>query len=111
MSKFLKVKIKSLAEEQRIIKREEQRYRGPKWGANWTRVALMVHRLNTVRPEIRASHLAYGYLRGKPLHCIESQSTRSQPDWTRVFSMVKKYGTFQQVQDFEQWKQPQAKAA
>lgn len=111
MSKFLKVKLKSLAEEQRVIKKEESKYRGPRWGNNWTRVLLMTHRLYAVRPEIRATHLAYGYLRGKPLCCIESSQSRTEPDWDRVFAMVKKFGTYQQAKDFEQWKQPLTKAA
>lgn len=65
------MKIKSLAEEARIIRREESRYKGPIWGPTETRNSLHNHRTYDVRNEARASLLAYGFLRGKTLTQIE----------------------------------------
>lgn len=107
---FLKIKLKHLAEEVRIIKREESKYKGPRWGQSWARGSLMIHRLYTVRPEIRDAHLAYGYLRGKSLVQIESFA-RTEPNWDNVLRMVKKYGSRSHVEKFEQWRCPVAKAA
>lgn len=107
---FLKIKLKHLAEEVRIIKREEAKFKGPRWGQSWARVSLMVHRLYTVRPEIRDAHLAYGYLKGKSLAQIESFS-RTDPNWDNVLRMVKKYGSRAKVEQFDQWRNPVAKAA
>lgn len=107
---FLKIKLKHLAEEVRIIKREESKYKGPRWGQSWARVSLMVHRLYTVRPEIRDAHLAYGYLRGKERVQIESSAT-TEPNWENVLRIVKKYGTRKQAEQFEEWRNPVAKAA
>ena len=62
---MLKVKIKALAAEARIIRREERRSSG------WLRDQLASHRMVTVRNEARASLLAYGFIRGKTLAQME----------------------------------------
>ena len=70
---YLKVKIKSLAEESKIIRREEKK--NPTF-----KIHLADHRKGIVRTEARASMLAYGFLRGVPYKKIESkchQPTRS----------------------------------
>jgi hypothetical protein len=81
---FLKVKLKSLAEESRIIRKEEKRNVG-------FRNALRTHRVGIVRSESRATLLAYGFLRGLHYRQIENGS-KGSPDWKKVEAMVKKYG-------------------
>jgi len=94
MSKiYLKVKIKSLAAEARIIRHEEHRARkydvdgAPSllfWG-------LRSHRTCDVRREARASLLAYGFLRGRTYALMEAKSY-DDPPMSRVAELVKKYG-------------------
>jgi hypothetical protein len=83
--KFLKVKIKSLAEEARIIRLEEKRTRGS------LREQLHRHRVWDVRREARSAQLAYGYLRGRTYRQLES-SARTEPDFARIGKLVSKYG-------------------
>lgn len=83
--KFLKVKVKSLAAEAAIIRLEECRAHGE------LRDSLRAHRQREVRVEQRASQLAYGYLRGRPRAVIEP-GAKSEPDWTKVSSMVRRFG-------------------
>jgi hypothetical protein len=101
--RFLKVKIKSLTAEARIIRLEEGRSRGE------LRAALRSHRQWDVRREQRATQLAYVYLRGRARVTIEP-GARSEPDWDRVTTMVKKYGMNRMVAgdpaalEFEAWR-------
>ena len=87
---MLRVKLKSLAEEARIIRKEELKT----WGQ--LRTELQLHRVGTVRHEARCTHLAYGLIRGRTLEQMEGNSTREATDrpidWDKVKSMVKKYG-------------------
>jgi hypothetical protein len=83
----LKIKIKSLAEEARIIRFEEKKWPGP----SDERYVLHDHRIKIVREEARSAQLAYGFLRGKPYRQIEN-SCKSAPDWKRVHQLIKKYG-------------------
>lgn len=83
--RFLKVKIKSLSAEAQIIRKEELRSRGD------LRNALRAHRVWDVRSESRATLVAYNFLRGKSLAQTEPKAL-SEPNWTRVETMVKKYG-------------------
>ena len=84
---YLKVKLKSLAEEAKIIRKETERakLRSIKHG-------LYAHRTRVVRPEARYTHLAYGFLRGREYRQME-QKARLAPDWKRVRKMVQKYGS------------------
>ncbi|NIT57604.1 MAG: hypothetical protein GWN00_15650, partial [Aliifodinibius sp.] len=61
----LKVKVKHLAEEARIIRNEEHKNHGD------TRDWLYLHRIHTVRPECRATHIAYAFAKGTPLEKVE----------------------------------------
>lgn len=128
---MLRVKLLSLAEEQRIIKRHEQRSdlclrcsrrrrhhieeKHPIPGAvegdaqhRWSLVCmengkrfkghrpriydrLRFHRIFESRPEIRATQIAYAFLRGQEYDAVESNHL-TQPNWNRVFNLVKKYG-------------------
>lgn len=86
----LKIKLKHLAEEARIIRKEEWRLKA----AREYRVLnnIHAHRIHVVRPESRATHLAYGFLRGQPLSLMEAHPL-TEPSWDRVESMALKYGT------------------
>lgn len=90
----LKIKLKSLAEESRIIRREELKYKH-----NIRKVAdLYDHRKHHVRPIARATHIAYGLLRGLEYNQIEPTS-KTTPHWGKVRSMVKKYSNFTTEKD------------
>lgn len=112
----VKIKVKSLAEEQRIIRREENkekwnaraargRIRFKKAQAELARVgyigkqesdvvtgvdSLHLHRVKNVRRELRSANLAYGFLRGIPYAAME-QFSWTQPDWNRVQRLAEKY--------------------
>lgn len=96
--RFLKVKVKTLAAEARIIRFEERRSHGQ------LRNDLHSHRVHVLRREARATLLAYGYARGKTYASMEG-SPRSVPDWDRVERMIKKYS--QLKQSIEEWKNEQ----
>ena len=94
----LRVKVRSLAEEARIIRHEERRALGKeRWASrhgkssDGTYARLRGHRVHVVRPEARATQLAVAYLRGKPYAEVEGP-TSSTPDWSRVGRLVLKYG-------------------
>lgn len=84
---MLKVKLKSLAEESRIIRVEERRTTGQLQSElNW-------HRRLVVRHETRATHLAYGIIRHRPLERIERPATpRTEEFWKKVRGMIERYG-------------------
>lgn len=87
--KFLKVKIKSLAAEQAIIRLEKHR---AVRAAQMDLVnGLNHHRLLVVRPEARAAHMAYGILRGMSPEQIEPRAKRPI-DRKRVNALIAKYG-------------------
>lgn len=81
----LKIKVKSLASEARIIRKEAKKTSGDvKYGLN-------AHRTSVVRPQARASLLAYGILRGVP-YCVMERSCRYEPDFNRVIKMATSFG-------------------
>lgn len=70
------------------------------WGLRW-------HRQYDVRSESRASHVAYGFLRGLDYKQIEG-TAKSSSNWSRVEDLVKKYGEDDirvRMQRFAQWKE------
>ena len=90
----LKIKIKSLAEEARIIRAAEDKLKGHgvdnfQWPAEGWK--LHSHRKNVVRPEARATQLAYAYVRGVPYRKVEPNPL-TEPSWRRVQKMVETYG-------------------
>ena len=110
MKPYLKIKIKSLAEEARIIRHEERktltsRNRLSAWATVNkqqdipTRIAefdslysgLRAHRVNEVRGEARAAHVAYAFLRGKTFASVEQPGSKGLP-MGRVVDLVAKYG-------------------
>lgn len=101
--RLLKIKLKSLAAEAKIIRKEEGRSFGD------LRCEMHGHRVNLIRSESRHTHLAYGFLRGQTLVQIEPRSY-SAVDWERVYVMVKRYGDGSKTQRtaFDRWKEERA---
>lgn len=101
-TKFLKVKLKTLTEEARIIRKEEFRA----YDTN-LRNELVAHRRGPVRSEARATHVAYGFLRGRDYAQVEGRAY-SAPNWSKVESMVKRYGDFVEnphlLNDYVEWR-------
>ena len=90
----LRVKIKSLAAEARIIVHEEQRVRrriavDPRAAATFQ--SLRDHRRAVVGSAARRSLLAYGFLRGLPYARIEPPNS-SAPDWDAVWREAQRFG-------------------
>jgi len=91
---MLKIKVKSLAAEAKIIRFEERKTHGA------LRTELHLHRIWQVRSEARYTHLAYGLVRGLKLEQIEPKSSKPF-DWARVNAMIKKYGSAEQRREIE----------
>jgi hypothetical protein len=116
MSIKLKIKYKSLAEETRIIKKEEAKQLG--WAryllrveridnaeapaennqGYWERTSLREHRLKDLRPMLRATHLARAYLRGTPYLRVENKvlpgNELTERQIEPIVKMVKTHGVF-----------------
>jgi hypothetical protein len=105
----LKIKGYTLAQEARIIKRYEKSLlrasrRHPELAAK--RESLRCHNYLVVRPEARATYLAYGFIRGLSYKTIEPLRY-TDPLWDRVEAMVKKYGSGDSrilLQQYAAWK-------
>lgn len=104
MQRFLKIKIKSLAAESKIIRAEERKVLGFARELSSesnqvyrdehleTYVGLRRHRTTIVRDEARVSFLAYAFLRGHPPTDVE----RSRPPEylvKRAASIVHRFGS------------------
>jgi len=70
----LRVNVKSLAAEAKIIRDEIRRARTPE-----AKAALHSHRMFRVRPESRMAHLALAFVRGVPYKTAEANA-RAKPD-------------------------------
>lgn len=88
----LKVKIRSLAEEAKIIRAEEKKIISDN-SIYWIRArsALRHHRTNEVRKEARAALLAYALIRGVPYHSVERPKSK-EIDIKAVQRIVDKFG-------------------
>ncbi len=95
---FLKIKLKSLAAESKIIRSQELKLSG----GSKLRDELANHRRKDVREESRATHIAYGYLRGREYRQLEGPSS-STPPKDNAARMVKKYGGIAALEGFESW--------
>ena len=146
MKAYLRIKLKSLAAEATMIRREERRHnpghrarvrarrlldgktnvdnvtpqdlktrqarakrilRTPSETALKAFWGLRHHRQYDVRSESRASHIAYGFLRGLDYKRVEG-TAKSSPNWSRVEDLVKKYGDDDirvRMQRFAEWKE------
>jgi len=80
----LKVNIKSLAAESKIIRKSESKIRN-----TYIRGDLNFHRRGPLREESRYSQLAYACVRGIPYSKVESK-TQKTVDWNRVQRKVLK---------------------
>lgn len=109
---YLKIKIKSLADESRTIRKEELRLRtlmrnepAQRTAQNsGTREGLHLHRVKIVREASRASLLAYGYLRGRKYSVIEGNRTGNWPPLAEIRRLVVKYGGSEVAPDaIKQW--------
>ena len=95
---FLKVKLRSLEVESKIIRSYERKLPG----ASELRGQLVEHRRGVIRREARSTHLAYGYLRGRNYRQIEA-TCHTKPDIAAVERMVKKYGQVGAVDGLRAW--------
>lgn len=82
---MLRVKLKSLAEESRLIRREERRTYGQ------LQQELHLHRTKNVRSAARSTHIAYALIKGRTMEQIEHPKSK-EPDWTEIERLLKKYG-------------------
>jgi len=97
---YLKVKIKSLVEEARIIRHAEREANKNHDYAQQNE--LRNHRVTIVRRATRESLLAYQYLRGIPYAAVEPHTRADNPiNWKEVARMCKKYGEV--TLDHEAW--------
>lgn len=96
----LKIKVKSLAAEARIIRSQELKLKGK----NWSHLAnpLRDHRRGPLRTEARDTHIAYGYLKGRTYRQIEAYS-ETAPNLDNIARMVKKYGTGEFSRSLVSW--------
>lgn len=62
------------------------------------------HRLKTVRPEIRAAHLALGFLKKMPYRAMESIAY-DPPMWDKVWHNVMNFGSFGNLVDVDKMKE------
>lgn len=94
----LRVKIKSLAEEAKIIRVEERR--ANQAGDYYLQSSLREHRVGIVRDVSRQTLIAYQYLRGIPYkHCGQAIQ---DGDKGPVEKMIKRYGSLRHT-DLDQW--------
>jgi len=94
---YLRVKIKSLSSEAKIIRHEERKVmkwkREPDHDPEPIYFGLHRHRTQNVRRESRSAHLAYGFLREMPYRKIEDKCY-TKPNWSRVKDLASKYGDY-----------------
>jgi hypothetical protein len=113
---YLKVKIKSLAAEAKIIRSEEKKHTriDEELGYNSIRHGLRIHRICIVRSEARYALLAYGFIRGRTYSKIEPNGCVYPANWEKIWKMVEKYGAPRyaskaEIEDqkkrFEVWKE------
>lgn len=97
--RHLKVKIKSLSAESKIIRLEEQRCFGNATLLN----SLHRHRTCDVREHTRVNFIAYAYLRGRTLQSIEGDTSVPLYILNRAEKMVKTFGTQAAADGFRNW--------
>jgi hypothetical protein len=104
----LQVKLISLADESRTIRRIEHKLKRAQ--KNWPKLkaereSLRDHRKDDVASSSRATALAYGFLKGKPYKAIEARRF-TDPDWKSIERMVKTYAAVgtDLTKQLEAWK-------
>lgn len=115
--RLLKIKLKSLAIEAKIIRQEEDRLKGTqKLHLQDLRREMAEHRRGVVRNESRHTGLAYAFIRGKgyrevePRGVVQALNEDGKPsgpvfvDAEKIRGMVLKYGSQKVPPDFiKQW--------
>lgn len=98
----LRVKIKSLAYEAKVIRFEERRAKVRK---NFDLIGeLHSHRKHEVRMEARDSLAAHAFLRGVPFKSIEPRAT-TYPRWKNVENMARRFAADKRVMDkWTEWR-------
>lgn len=93
----LKIKLKSLAAESKIIRSEEKKHYDTTKAGAWTgaRSSLYLHRIGIVRSTARVALLAYGFLRGIDYAKLE-RNTKVAPPWAEVREHVQRFGVKRQ---------------
>lgn len=108
----LKIKLKTLAAEARIIRLEEckaldsgrkglraDRNYEPHYRTFWD---LRDHRTGIVRPVARTNNLAYGFLLGRSYAEMEPE-TRTGADFEEVLKIVKRFGGPEDLRRWPEW--------
>lgn len=86
----LKIKVKSLVDESRSIRKEANKVSGmAKWRLNH-------HRTTTVREHTRYNLLAYGILRGVPYQVME-RKCQVKPSFSKVATIAKRFGASEEA--------------
>lgn len=109
----LKVKIKSLAAEAAIIRKEERKaLQSGRW-ANANRQnddehfnlfdRLRRHRVGRVRSAARSAQLAYAFLSGRPYRTVEKVGSR-EPSWKNVERVIHAFAPLADPVAFENWR-------
>ncbi|MFA5024226.1 MAG: hypothetical protein WC523_04680 [Patescibacteria group bacterium] len=81
----LRIKIKSLAAEAAIIRKEANKTNGMiKWGLNY-------HRTTVVREHARLNQLVYGLLRRVPYKAMETKCYKA-PDFKKILELAARFG-------------------
>lgn len=94
----LKIKAKSLAEEARIIRREEHKLKSIPFSKRPKGLLedIQCHRTGLVRSAARATHLARAYVKGQPYAQVEPSCREPRElEWfirEPSLKMIKKYG-------------------
>lgn len=78
----LRVNVKSLAAEARIIRRETDRARDPE-----TKNSLALHRTGRLRSEARHAQLALALARRRSYRSVEPTS-KTEPQWDRILTKI-----------------------
>lgn len=110
---YLKIKIKSLAAEARMIRQQELKTHthhkdGSLDAKNIElRDSLALHRRWDVRNECRAAHIAYGFLRGRSYRQIEPSTHTDAFTMAKIVqraeAIARKYGQVGSTGNFSEW--------
>lgn len=106
----LRIKIKSLAAESKIIRAEELKLKKLGQGNSWQRESIYRHRIGTVRYHSRMALLTYQYLRGIPYAACEkprAENALSKSDIKEITAQAKRFGDTSMAKltpkDIEKW--------
>jgi len=86
----LKIKIKSLAAEAKIIRHEARKRKGDiRWNLN-------NHRTSILRYHARCNLLAYAIIKHIPYNCVEKK-TKTKPNFNKISSLAQKFGANEEL--------------